>query len=70
VFKDIHIPVVSINARLWPTEPEENRKYIKDYQLFYIEGTGHFPMLEKPEEFNMLLRKAINSIEAKSNKNI
>jgi len=67
VFKDIHIPVVSINARLWPTEPEENRKYIKDYQLFYIEGTGHFPMLEKPEEFNMLLRKAINSIEAKSN---
>ena len=70
VFKDIHIPVVSINVRLWPTEPEENRKYIKDYQLFYIEGTGHFPMLEKPEEFNMLLRKAINSIEAKSNKNI
>jgi pimeloyl-ACP methyl ester carboxylesterase len=67
VFRDITIPVVSINARLWPTAPEENRKYIKSYQLFYIEGTGHFPMLEKPEEFNMLLKKAINSIESKSN---
>lgn len=65
VFKDITIPVVSINARLWPTAPEENRKYIRNYQLFYIEETGHFPMLEKPEEFNTLLRKAINSIESK-----
>ena len=70
VFKDITIPVVSINARLWPTAPEENRKHIEDYQLFYIEETGHFPMLEKPEEFNMLLRKALDSIESKSNKNI
>ena len=67
VFKDITIPVVSINARLWPTAPEENRKYIKHYQLFYIEETGHFPMLEKPEAFNMLLKKALDSIESKSN---
>lgn len=64
VFKDITIPVISINAKLWPTNPEENRKYIKNYHLFYIEGTGHFPMLEKPEEFNSLLIKALNSIES------
>lgn len=70
VFKDITIPVVSINARLWPTAPEENRKHIEDYQLLYIEETGHFPMLEKPEEFNMLLKKALIAIESKSNKNI
>jgi pimeloyl-ACP methyl ester carboxylesterase len=70
VFKDITIPVISINARLWPTAPEENRKHIKNYQILYIEETGHFPMLEKPEEFNMLLKKALNSIEEKSNKNI
>lgn len=65
VFDDVRIPVVSVNARLWPTEPEENRKRIADYQLYYIDGTGHFPMLEKPEEFNALLRKAIHSVEAK-----
>lgn len=68
VFKDITIPVVSINAGLWPTNPEENRKYIKNYHLFYIEGTGHFPMLEKPEEFNILLKKALNIIESENNK--
>jgi len=70
VFEDITVPVVSINARLWPTAPEENRKHIANYQLFYIEETGHFPMLEKPEEFNALLKKALNSIESKSNSGI
>jgi pimeloyl-ACP methyl ester carboxylesterase len=64
VFKNITVPVVSINARLWPTAPEENRKHIKYYQLFYIEETGHFPMLEKPNEFNILLKKALISIES------
>jgi pimeloyl-ACP methyl ester carboxylesterase len=70
VLEDITIPVISINTRLWPTAPEENRKHIKDYQLLYIEETGHFPMMEDPEEFNMLLKKAFNSIESKSNKSI
>ena len=35
-FDDVRIPVVSINARLWPTELEENRKHIADYQLYYM----------------------------------
>lgn len=62
VFKNITIPVVSINARLWPTNPEANRKHIKTYNLFYIEDTGHFPMLEKPKEFNTLLTEALEDI--------
>lgn len=70
VFEDITIPVVSINARLWPTAPEENRMHIKNYQLFYIEDTGHFPMLEKPNEFNLLLEQAFNIIESEINTNI
>ena len=63
VFKAISVPVISINARLWPTAAEENKKHIKNYQLLYIEQTGHFPMLEKPDEFNLMLKKAIHSIE-------
>ena len=70
VFKDITIPVISINARLWPTSPEENRKHIKNYQLFYIEETGHFPMLERPDEFNTLLKKALHSIESQRNRTL
>jgi pimeloyl-ACP methyl ester carboxylesterase len=62
-FKNIHIPVISINARLWPTSLDNNRKHIKNYKLFYIEETGHFPMLEKPEEFNKLLTEALKYIK-------
>ena len=63
VFEKINIPIVSINARLWQTNPEANRKHMKNYKLFYIEETGHFPMLEKPEKFNTLLKEAIRYIE-------
>ena len=63
VFEKINIPIVSINARLWPTNPEANLKHMKNYKLFYIEETGHFPMLEKPEKFNTLLKEAIRYIE-------
>ncbi len=69
VFKDITIPVISINARLWETKPGENRKHIKNYKLFYIEESGHFPMLEKPEEFNVLLKKSLNAIKLSATKN-
>ncbi|SEI64353.1 Pimeloyl-ACP methyl ester carboxylesterase [Allopseudospirillum japonicum] len=67
VFKDLTLPVISINSRLWPTAQAENSKYIKNYQLFYIEETGHFPMLEKPAKFNQLLKKAISLIEKYTN---
>ncbi|THB72615.1 MAG: alpha/beta hydrolase [Gammaproteobacteria bacterium] len=63
VFKGIDIPVVSINARLWPTDYEKNMKHISNYKLIYIEESGHFPMLEKPEEFNNLLQKAIRIVK-------
>ncbi|MGQ1786505.1 MULTISPECIES: alpha/beta fold hydrolase [unclassified Saccharicrinis] len=62
VFESITIPVVSINARLWPTNTQENKRHIKNYKLFYIEETGHFPMMEKPEEFNKLLTEALQYI--------
>lgn len=66
VFENMSIPVISINAKLWPTAMEDNKKHIKKYCLKYIEGTGHFPMLEKPEEFNSLLRESINSIDLRN----
>ncbi|MBQ4848433.1 alpha/beta hydrolase [Pseudoalteromonas sp. MMG005] len=62
VYKDINVPVVLLNAKLWPTSSAENKKHIKNYTLYFIEETGHFPMLEKPNEFNKLLLKAIKSV--------
>lgn len=62
VLEDLTVPVISINARLWPTNAEENRKHIKNYTLYYIEETGHFPMLENPDKFNPILKKAVKYI--------
>lgn len=63
VYKDINVPVVLVNAKLWPTASTENKKHIKNYNIYFIEETGHFPMLEKPSEFNKLLLKAVKSVE-------
>ncbi|WP_371379106.1 alpha/beta fold hydrolase [Thalassotalea aquiviva] len=63
--KELKIPLVSINAKLWPTNVDNNQAHINDYKLFYISNTGHFPMLEKPVAFNQLLTKAIEYISAK-----
>ncbi len=67
VFENINIPVVSINARLWPTNLETNKKYIKNYKVLYIEESGHFPMLEKPRKFNQLLTRALDYIKSENN---
>ncbi len=63
VYEGINVPVVLLNARLWPTNSEENKKYIKNYRIYFIEETGHFPMLEKPIEFNKLLLKIARTVE-------
>ncbi|PSU36434.1 alpha/beta fold hydrolase [Photobacterium lutimaris] len=63
VYESVNVPVVLVNARLWPTNSEENKKHIKDYSIYYIEDSGHFPMLEKPNEFNKTLMEAIKSVE-------
>ncbi|MFC0512703.1 alpha/beta fold hydrolase [Mucilaginibacter angelicae] len=45
--------------------PNDTAGFIKagiPYQLLQIHATGHFPMIEKPAEFNRLLQQAINQI--------
>ncbi|EGU35586.1 alpha/beta fold hydrolase [Vibrio scophthalmi] len=63
VYESVNVPVILVNARLWPTDSEANKKHIKDYSIYYIEDSGHFPMLEQPEQFNSTLMKAIKSVK-------
>lgn len=51
----VQIPVIAINSDASPTNLEGNRKYLKDYNYVTITGVGHYPMLEKPEEFTLIL---------------
>ena len=54
------MPVLPINsgggyAFFKETAVDVNKKYA-DYAAITIDGVGHYPMLEKPEEFNRDLR--------------
>ncbi|TKE75373.1 alpha/beta hydrolase [Vibrio sp. F12] len=44
-------------------DSEANRKYIKDYSIYYIEDSSHFPMLEQPQQFNTMLKNAVKSVK-------
>jgi pimeloyl-ACP methyl ester carboxylesterase len=62
VFKEVKVPVRCINADLWPTKPEANRKYMQSFDVSIMKDAGHFLMLERPDEFNKLLNRSIKEI--------
>jgi pimeloyl-ACP methyl ester carboxylesterase len=55
IARRVTVPVRAINADYQPTHREHNQRYFRDYDLVEIAGTGHFPMLERPDELNRLL---------------
>lgn len=62
----VEVPIMSINAKT-PMWTENYEKYVHslsaktDYRL--IEGTGHFVMLEKPDEFNTTLIEMLRKFD-------
>ena len=63
LLKEAKVPVRCINSAggyksFTPTVVETNKKYA-DFGAVTIEGVGHHPMLEKPDEFNRKLRDVL-----------
>ena len=55
-------PIRAINSDMLPTRLDVSRRYAPQFQAVFVSGTGHFPMLEKPAEFNRLLEQAIEEL--------
>ena len=55
----VNVPVASVQGDLLPTKVASNRKVAPRYQAFTVAGTGHWPMLEKPEAFYAALDQAL-----------
>jgi len=51
-------PLRAINGDLYPTEFEANRKIKPDFDAVIMTHMGHYPMLERPAEFNKLVAEA------------
>jgi pimeloyl-ACP methyl ester carboxylesterase len=70
LLKEAKVPVRCINAAApdvkfaVPTASEVNKKYA-DFKAVMMEGVGHFPMLERPAEFNRKLREVLQEFAAK-----
>jgi pimeloyl-ACP methyl ester carboxylesterase len=66
LIKGLTVPLKSVNADLWPTNVEGNKKQVSSYEMALMKGHGHFIMLEAPDEFNALLERMINRIVAET----
>jgi pimeloyl-ACP methyl ester carboxylesterase len=51
-----------INSDYTPTDTASFRVNHIPYQLFNIHATGHFPMVEKPQDFNTALSEILSKI--------
>lgn len=60
------VPVRCINGDLYPTDIEGNRRVIPDFDAVVLTRTGHFPMLERPPEFNRALQAWIRHLSRAS----
>ncbi|MBN9521694.1 alpha/beta hydrolase [bacterium] len=68
-FKGAGVPVRCINSSggyqfFTPTAVETNKKYA-DFDAVTIPDVGHYPMLEKPKEFNEKLRDVLKGLAKK-----
>ena len=59
VFNNIRIPVVTVNGDLWPINYEANRRHMFSFDAIVLKGADHFLMMDRPNDFNKALEKAI-----------
>lgn len=60
--KELAVPIVSFNAVYYPTNVEGNQSVANNFSAKFIEGVGHYIMLENPEVFNQLLQNTIDEL--------
>jgi pimeloyl-ACP methyl ester carboxylesterase len=64
--RGLKVSLKSVNADLWPTNVEGNKKLVPSYEMALMKGHGHFIMLEDSGKFNVLLERMITSIFAET----
>lgn len=53
------VPLRTINGDLYPIDIEANRKVKPDFEAVVMKHMGHYPMLERPAEFNRLVAETV-----------
>ena len=68
IFDELRIPVLTVNGDLWPINYDANRRHMFSFDAIVLKGADHFLMMTRPEEFNLALEKAIQTILNKAGK--
>jgi pimeloyl-ACP methyl ester carboxylesterase len=66
VLPKIHVPVYAINSDLLPTDAARIKGALPDFTLDVLPHSSHFPMLEDPARFNVLLLKDLAALAQRS----
>ena len=53
------VPLRTINGDLYPTDVAGVRKIVPDFDAIIMKHMGHYPMLERPDEFNADVAKVV-----------
>jgi pimeloyl-ACP methyl ester carboxylesterase len=56
------VPIRCLNGDLFPTKVAQNRKIVPDFEAVIFPHTGHYPMLERPEDFNRRLEELVTRL--------
>jgi pimeloyl-ACP methyl ester carboxylesterase len=59
LLKEIHVPIVAVNADKFPTRLDHARRYAPQYDALIVTGVGHYLMREDPAAFNAQLARAV-----------
>ncbi len=62
--REIKAPIRAVNADKFPTNLEANRRHMPGYEASIITGSGHYPMLEDPAQFDPALDAALGRVLA------
>lgn len=65
IFEQVRIPVITVNGDMWPIDYEANWRHMFYYDAIVLKDADHFLMMDRPEEFNAALAKAIEMLVRK-----
>ena len=65
VFDQVSAPVVTVDGDLRPINYEANRRHMRSYDAIVLKGADHFLMMDRSDEFNAALSKAIRMLSEK-----
>ncbi|MCH8478902.1 MAG: alpha/beta hydrolase [Wenzhouxiangella sp.] len=61
-FASIEVPIVAINADIWPTDTAGNRQLRPGFETVIMDNADHFLHMAKPEAFNKKLELVITGL--------